>query len=224
MALIKCSECNNEVSDTAKNCPKCGAKIVNKIKEEKKKKNKSKIIIFGIIVAVLIAISTITLFIINQKRLSTYKKNYEDIIDKIYDSARKTEDALSLYRKVWYNTIWEEDDIQTDKYTKDATGEFNDDFNDSLTNLWISSDYSSKINDIKIDSLSEIPSLYKKLKNPPKKMKNAFDDLEELYDAYLSFTDMALNPSGSLNSFTNKYNELDDKVASLYKKAYRNIE
>lgn len=27
MALIKCSECGNEVSDKAKNCPKCGAKV-----------------------------------------------------------------------------------------------------------------------------------------------------------------------------------------------------
>ncbi len=27
MALIKCKECGNEVSDTAKTCPKCGAKV-----------------------------------------------------------------------------------------------------------------------------------------------------------------------------------------------------
>lgn len=29
MALIKCSECNNEVSDKAISCPKCGAPIAN---------------------------------------------------------------------------------------------------------------------------------------------------------------------------------------------------
>jgi DNA-directed RNA polymerase subunit RPC12/RpoP len=28
MALLKCAECKNEVSDTAKSCPKCGAKVV----------------------------------------------------------------------------------------------------------------------------------------------------------------------------------------------------
>lgn len=27
MALIKCPECNHEVSDTAKNCPNCGYKL-----------------------------------------------------------------------------------------------------------------------------------------------------------------------------------------------------
>ncbi len=29
MALIKCEECNNEVSDKAATCPKCGAPILN---------------------------------------------------------------------------------------------------------------------------------------------------------------------------------------------------
>lgn len=224
MALIKCNECGNEVSNTAKACPKCGAKIINKIKEEKKKKNKHKFILIGIIVGIALILSTIGLVIYNKQKLSKYKENYQDILDKIYDSALETERALSLYRKVWYNTIWEEDDESTDKYAKDSNGKFYDDFNDSLDNLWISSEYSSKIRSIKKSSLSEIPELYKKLENPPKKMKNAFNDLENLYDVYISFTDMAINPSGSLTSFTNKYNELDDKVASLYKKAYRNVD
>jgi hypothetical protein len=30
MALIQCKECKAEVSDTAKNCPKCGAKVPKK--------------------------------------------------------------------------------------------------------------------------------------------------------------------------------------------------
>ncbi|RYZ83008.1 MAG: zinc ribbon domain-containing protein [Proteobacteria bacterium] len=29
MALIKCAECGNEVSTTAKACPKCGAKVID---------------------------------------------------------------------------------------------------------------------------------------------------------------------------------------------------
>lgn len=27
MALIKCKECDNQISDTAKSCPQCGAKL-----------------------------------------------------------------------------------------------------------------------------------------------------------------------------------------------------
>ncbi len=31
MAIIRCSECGNEVSDTAQNCPNCGADIQQQI-------------------------------------------------------------------------------------------------------------------------------------------------------------------------------------------------
>lgn len=37
MALIKCPECGNDVSDKAKKCPKCGYKLKRKIKNDKRK-------------------------------------------------------------------------------------------------------------------------------------------------------------------------------------------
>lgn len=49
MALIKCPECNTEVSEKAKVCPKCGYPI-------RKNKNWKKILITGIIVYILSAI------------------------------------------------------------------------------------------------------------------------------------------------------------------------
>ena len=220
MALVKCKECGSKISDTASQCPQCGCK--NLLKKETK--IKKKIFAISIVTIVILLITLGTLFIINKKRVATYKENYEEILDKILDSADRTEDCLILYRKVWYNTIFEEDDTETNEYTKDSNGKFNDDFNDSLSQLWVDKDYYSRINEIKEDSYVTIPELFKKLKNPPKEMKDAFEDLEELYDAYLSFTGMAINPSGSLTSFTEKYNELDGELAKLYKKAYRNIE
>jgi len=33
MALVKCSECGNEISDTASACPKCGASVSRKLGE-----------------------------------------------------------------------------------------------------------------------------------------------------------------------------------------------
>lgn len=36
MAMIKCAECNNEVSDKASSCPKCGAPLSHsRIKEQR---------------------------------------------------------------------------------------------------------------------------------------------------------------------------------------------
>ena len=34
MALIKCKDCDNEVSDSAESCPKCGAPIVKAVGED----------------------------------------------------------------------------------------------------------------------------------------------------------------------------------------------
>ena len=34
MALIKCPECNTEISSSAEFCPKCGYPILKNIKEE----------------------------------------------------------------------------------------------------------------------------------------------------------------------------------------------
>jgi DNA-directed RNA polymerase subunit RPC12/RpoP len=36
MALIKCPECDKEISDTAKDCPSCGFHIVQKGEKTKK--------------------------------------------------------------------------------------------------------------------------------------------------------------------------------------------
>lgn len=35
MALIKCKECGEQVSDKAASCPKCGAPIAKKNKEQR---------------------------------------------------------------------------------------------------------------------------------------------------------------------------------------------
>ena len=63
MALINCPECNQEVSDSANSCPKCGyplkestlKKVESSIKENKKSYKKI-LIIVGIVIVAVIAI------------------------------------------------------------------------------------------------------------------------------------------------------------------------
>lgn len=52
MALIKCPECGQEISDTAKSCPHCGYKIAKKMEIDKRK-------IFAIVVAILCILAII---------------------------------------------------------------------------------------------------------------------------------------------------------------------
>lgn len=75
MALINCKECQTEISDVAKVCPKCGAKT-----EKGKNDNKKLIAIIGSVVAAILLITLIIGLNHNAKtnRLS-YKYGHEVI-------------------------------------------------------------------------------------------------------------------------------------------------
>ena len=45
MALVKCSECGNEISSTASRCPKCGTRTLN----SKRKRKRFTIIVVAIL-------------------------------------------------------------------------------------------------------------------------------------------------------------------------------
>ena len=47
-----------------------------------------------------------------------------------------SEEVCILTHDVWYNTIFEERDFDTNPYTQDASGSFNEDFNDSIKALF----------------------------------------------------------------------------------------
>ncbi len=53
MPLIKCHECSGQISDHARNCPKCGAPVTATIK----RRRKAKLIELGITVIFLLGIS-----------------------------------------------------------------------------------------------------------------------------------------------------------------------
>lgn len=48
------------------------------------------------------------------------------------------------------------------------------------------------------DNQDTVNALMKKLKNPPDEYKDAYDAVSDLYDAYISLTNCATDPSGSL--------------------------
>lgn len=82
MALIKCSECGKEISDTVKYCPNCGVEIKKQNSITDKAKIKNYIVIAVSIVLIIIAISLVT---------SSEFKYYLDNIDyytEQYENAR----------------------------------------------------------------------------------------------------------------------------------------
>ena len=225
MSLISCNECGKEVSSKADTCPNCGNPIKRKRKNNKNFKiSKKKIIICSLLIALAIFIG---FTIKNTKQKAEENKQriiseeyQKDLLDISYDlllGASQAEKCGNLITKVWHNAIWEEKDDETDKYTRknNGTGDFYDDFNDSLSVLFESDEYKKMVSSIK-ENKNKVKNEMKNMKNPPEEWKEAYDDLKEYYDDYLEFTNLVLDPSGNLNSYSSKFSDLDSKVSKDY--------
>ncbi len=58
----------------------------------------------------------------------------------------------------------------------------------------------------------------KELQDPPDGLENSNDTVTDLYSAYQSLTNLAINPSGSLQSFADNKGQKIDKFLELYQK------
>lgn len=215
MAIIKCPDCGKEISSNAEKCIHCGCPIVKvdtamkDINTKKKKSPLFKILIIGLVV--LVAIFGFKAF-----QSIMYQQNLNTICYEIIQSAANTETCCNQIHDVWYNTIFEVSDESTDKYTM-KNGKFNADFNDSLSALYDDENFINDVSDIKYEQ-EHILDLMKKLNNPPAKYKESYKYLKELYEEYTKFSNMAIDPSGNLYSYTEEYNESDETLVNKFEK------
>lgn len=238
---IFCEECGNELKQKEKFCKKCGCPINEKkeIPEPQKvevtkvsignsfSKKKIIIILTSILIVIGITIGGIIIYKNIQekkaKELSEkYKQNLSTITYKMLDGAAKAETCGNKIKKVWYNSIWKENDSETDKYTK-KDGVFNSDFNVSLSALFADSDFITTKNKVKGNQL-EVNGLMKKMKNPPEEWKDAYDDLKDYYDDYLTLTNLCIDPSGSLQTYSTKFSNADSDTVNGYNKMKTHID
>lgn len=67
------------------------------------------------------------------------------------------------------------------------------------------------------DNQDTVNALMKKLKNPPDEYKDAYDAVSDLYDAYISLTNCATDPLGSLQTYSSTFNDADMNTLNAYK-------
>lgn len=265
MAMIKCTNCNENISDKSTECVHCGKKLVEEPKrfceecgtEIQKNESKcsncgcpvesnetpqkvevtkvqigtgisnKKIVIALVIIAVIVVVSIVGMNIHKQNEAKKeeqriqelneeYKSNLRKINIKMLGGAADAESCGNKIKSVWYNTIWEKSDSETDKYTK-KNGVFNDDFNDSLETLFSDPDF-VKITDGVEQNQKEVKSMIKNMKNPPEEWKDAYDDLKEYYDDYITLTNLCTNPSGNLTTYSNNFSQADTDTVNGYEK------
>ena len=222
-----CEECGYELDDNETICPKCGCPVPES-EEQKRTRKKKKIIIFVIaILVVIFAIIAIACVvnITNQKKAkeaaasaeaarvqadNDYASNLELASFTMLTGASTAEEAGTLIHDVWYDTIFDEHNADTSKYTSG-----NSDFNDSLSELFSDEEFQDKITSIKSNQ-DTVKDLMQELTNPPAEYEEAYDTLKNYYDAYLELTNLAISQTGSLQSYTDDFNEADSNVLKYY--------
>lgn len=236
MALIKCPECSREISDKVKSCPHCGFPLDSseentqkvelssvKLKIDKKRKKQIIIAAVSIILIFLVGISINNSLEakeqerIQQEELSSkeaYIQNVNSLMSSMVSNASEAEELLNLTLKVWYNSIYQKNDEETDKYTM-KDGVWNDDFNDSLSSLYIDKLVDSSSLKKELDSNSE---KMKELSNPPDDYSNIHDNLLNLYVSYESVINLAIDPSGNYTSFSESKRAKIDQFLSDFNK------
>lgn len=230
MSLINCPNCGKRISDKAIKCPKCG-KNLRKNYKKRKINSKKIVVIITSLIGILLIFSVIVGIIkykeyqekIAKEEIKKQKQIEEEYylnlmlaISQILDGGAESEKAGNLIKKVWYNTIYEKNDIETNSYTKNQYGTFNYDFNDSLENLYSDFEFQSTIRSIK-ENQESVKNIMKKLKTPPNEYEEAYDTLKDFYDSYVEFTNLILNPNGSYQTFSNAFIEKDSEMAKCYK-------
>ncbi len=224
---VVCKECEEIVPGDMHSCPNCGCPV--SVKDKISSRNKENIlsrviekfdkkyfIILFIIFVGLVGVCIAGISSKNEQISNEYYENLESATSAMIFGAAKAQAAGNLIKSVWYNTIYEEHDSATDRYACPG-GYFNDDFNDSLSRLFADDDFLDTITIIK-DNQDVVADRMKKLQNPPEEYIEAYEMINELYSAYLELTSLAINPTGSLQSYSSDFNDADSDVAKCYEK------
>lgn len=234
-----CTECGATIEKGATICSKCGCPIEDEnnsnnmprqVVVTKVNINTKKIITICIVSVLLIVVivgSVIGVKKYNDKKAMNeaieqaakleeeYEKNYKALSLLMLDGAADAETCGNLIKKVWYNSIYEKIDFETSKYTY-SDGDFLD-FNKSLGNLFADPDFISKIDKIE-ENQEKVAEMMKKMKNPPESMKESYEFLKEYYDAYITLTNLAINPTGSLQTFSEDFRTADNEFSNYLEK------
>lgn len=220
MALVSCPECGKEISDAAHTCPHCGHPFQESQPHDASpvpRKSKRPIITAA---CVLVFVAVVGIFVgVQQKRASdraAYIANLNELRTQIIRGGAIAEKMCNLTKQVWYNTIYEERDNVTDKYTRSG-GVFHNDFNTSLSFLYAEDNTATVISGLQT-SRELVDGIMANLQNPPSEFSACYEAADSLYDAYCGLLDLAISPSGSLKTYSENFSEYDGDLMKYYNK------
>jgi len=149
------------------------------------------------------------------------KAAYNQYIDDLETSmvlmlsgAAEAEKLGNITNNVWHSAIWERSE---DGWDEDIRKYYSDDFNEALKKLYSDSDIKQKVKTIK-DNQNDVSILDKKLQNPPDGLESAYSAYESMHDTYIKLTNLAISPTGSLQTYSSEFRQADSACLDAYEK------
>ncbi len=214
--MVNCPECGVIADSMTDICSNCGYPL-NLLEIETSEKQKPKSVFkkkwFGILTICLVLLISAISIVFNSAKTENYNIDICTAVDEIMAVSADAENIGNQICSVWNNAIWDKDNENTAKYTSTAK-----DFNEALSNLFADEEFVGKITAIR-NKQSEIDTYLGKLKNPPEKFEDAYDEFKELYYAYSDYVDFVIFCNGSYNTYTE---DLSKKSSALME-SYREI-
>lgn len=236
MALIKCTDCGKRISDSVDNCPSCGKKLTQEDKiigfskiQSGRKKKRYLLVIFAAIFLVLIFSYLFLANYISKKEIAEKKrlegiriekikdiknraKEYGEIIETIYKEEKE------IYNKmvsVWYNSVYEIDDKETNKYTKEK-GKFVE--MDKAIEKFGNSDFLKRKANIIFDKMEKAnyqTEETKKIYKEDGDVKEIYELLKKTSESINKYMEKVNNPTGlNYEAYMNQCTELETELSS----------
>lgn len=140
---------------------------------------------------------------INDTKLKQYADTMAQTAYSMMAGTDEANSCGSLIVQVWQNAIYHTENDTTDPYTR-PDGQFVEDFNDALRNLLTDLEFSER-QALLAENRAIVQSGMRELKDPPSKYREEYAALCDLYDDYIAVVILALNPQGSLTSYSEEY-------------------
>ncbi len=144
----------------------------------------------------------------HKKQLKEYDSNLDQFITDADILKDHSHDDTTEFQNIWHEAIWDKT-YTIDDVTSPLMGSPNIAI-DALKTEYQNNgekDYLHKLsNDIQKD--------ISKLKNPPKEYSKVYDTSIKLYSTLKQYEELAEDPNGSLDSYTEKINNFDQQAQS----------
>lgn len=168
----------------------------------------------------------------DSKKTAEYRTDLQNVAGAMLDNASKAEEIVEYYAIVWNHSIKSrgaipveemstvtgiEQDVIQEYFEINNAGNIPNDFSINIHSLNAYYEGTGQLEEIKNTS-DDIKNKISELNEPPKEYKKVYDEVLDMYNLSEKYIEMALNPSGSLQSFNEDKKQLSDDIVSKYKR------